>query len=172
MNLALLFHDVVQGGSGKDTLIGDSSGVADEFHGDDYLDGEDGADKLYGYGGDDTLLGGTGDDILEGDASTVAQANHGDDWLDGEEGNDKLQGDGGSDTLIGGAGNDQLFGDADDIAIALISRTAGDDMLFDCIGNDMKCRRWADGISIAKTGIAKVGAGATANNDGTWRRAA
>ncbi len=76
----------------------------------DTINGEEGVDKLYGYGGDDTISGGIGDDILQGLP--------GNDRLDGGDGNDLLAGDQdeppnsvlyGADILKGGPGNDRLF---------------------------------------------------------------
>lgn len=51
------------------------------------------AQRLYGYGGNDTLNGGRGDDLLRGGS-----------------GNDTLNGGGDNDLLIGGKGNDTLNG--------------------------------------------------------------
>lgn len=49
------------GDAGDDTLRGSTQVAVD-----DYLDGGDGIDTLYGYGGDDTLIGGAGADIMVG----------------------------------------------------------------------------------------------------------
>src|SRR5205085_10538934 len=84
--------------------------------GNDRLTGDDNANILGGYTGNDTLVGGGGNDVLAGDgtwyrvdgntvflpASAAAQ--------DGPGGNDILQGGSGNDTLIGGEGNDALDG--------------------------------------------------------------
>ncbi|WP_434082435.1 SwmB domain-containing protein [Comamonas antarctica] len=69
----------------------------------DVLDGPDGlaagvSRRLYGYGGNDTLLGNQGNDILRGGA--------GNDTLNGFAGNDILVGGSGADTLTGGEGTD------------------------------------------------------------------
>uniref|UniRef100_A0A2P1CZF8 Putative phosphodiesterase n=1 Tax=Phormidium sp. LP904e TaxID=2027342 RepID=A0A2P1CZF8_9CYAN len=71
----------LNGGNGKDTLIGND--------GDDNLNGGNGQDVLFGNGGNDTLLGGNGDDLLNAGA-----------------GNDLLNGGNGNDILNGGAGRD------------------------------------------------------------------
>ena len=65
--------------------------------------GTDGADKLYGYAGDDVLNGLAGNDSLYG--------NDGDDLLSGGDGDDYLSGGNGNDTLLGGNGDDWLSTD-------------------------------------------------------------
>ena len=61
--------DQLFGGAGKDNMFGDSAGKTDgefyvelQYHGQDYLDGEDGDDYLEGGGKEDTLYGGMGAD--------------------------------------------------------------------------------------------------------------
>jgi Ca2+-binding RTX toxin-like protein len=111
--------DTLFGGAGNDRIGGDagdvptgnSSFIAAEYNGDDYVDGEDGDDTLVGDGGDDTLFGGAGNDTLIGDGYEMAGEDQGDDVLDGGDGNDHLWGNGGADELFGGAGNDTLSGD-------------------------------------------------------------
>lgn len=160
-------NDAMFGGSGNDVMRGDTSGVrATEiswlpgiYHGDDYLDGEDGNDELAGEGGSDILYGGIGDDLLQGDGAqdSLPAEFHGDDYLDGEEGNDSLIGGGGDDILLGGNGSDALFGD--DVTVELsgyvidsaahgrdyldggagddeLTGGGGDDELFGSEGND------------------------------------
>lgn len=56
------------------------------------------ANRMYGYGGADTLDGGRGDDLIRGGAGA--------DSLIGGQGNDLLVGGTGSDTMSGGAGRD------------------------------------------------------------------
>ncbi|UOD30684.1 putative Ig domain-containing protein [Massilia violaceinigra] len=118
--------DVLFGGVDNDRLFGDSAGRTDaknyaglQYHGEDYLDGEDGDDYIEGGARNDTLYGGLGVDILWGDtyaANLSSPADNaliwGDDYLDGEEGNDILHGGGGNDALFGGAGDDKLWGDS------------------------------------------------------------
>jgi len=119
-------EDVI-GGSGNDTLGGDSA--------DNVLDGGGGIDTAEysaspgvdanlgngmatdGLGGTDTLLnienltGGDGDDTLTGDEGANALAGAGgSDILDGGDDADALDGGAGADTLIGGDGGDTLDG--------------------------------------------------------------
>ncbi|MEM9145894.1 MAG: DUF4214 domain-containing protein [Pseudomonadota bacterium] len=78
------------------TIFGTNIGeVINALGGDDFVQGDDGAD---------TLLGGFGDDIILGE--------FGNDSLNGGPGDDQLQGGQGNDTLRAGGGNDQFFGDA------------------------------------------------------------
>lgn len=94
----------------------------------------DGADTLYGDGGNDTLTGGGGDDLIYGGTEA--------DSLLGEAGNDRLFGDAGSDTLSGGIGNDTLFGGADADSLSggdgndLVYGDAGLDTLMGGAGDD------------------------------------
>jgi hypothetical protein len=71
----------------------------DGYGGNDTLIGNAGNDDLRGFDGNDTLSGGAGDDVLNGGA--------GDDTLDGGAGNNRINGDTGSDTLVlaGGRGS-------------------------------------------------------------------
>lgn len=124
--------DTVYGGADNDSMWGDDAvktGDADyldvAFHGNDYLDGEDGDDYIEGGGKDDTLYGGIGKDNMWGDTSaanvTTPAANAalwGNDYLDGEDGDDDLVGGGKDDTLYGGAGKDKLWGDQSSAALA------------------------------------------------------
>nr|WP_295784969.1 putative Ig domain-containing protein [Rhodoferax sp.] len=114
--------DILYGGTGADTMLGDSSVLLDgqvllagEFHGDDYMDGEESDDDMKGGGKDDTMFGGTGNDVMSGDdvdsATGVQGRYHGNDYLDGEQGDDTLTGGGKDDVLIGGDGADILIGD-------------------------------------------------------------
>lgn len=141
--------DTLLGGDGSDVLIGDiydaapgdSSYVAPENHGNDFLDGGDGDDILLGNGGADTLYGGTGNDRLSGDDDVLAAQFHGNDYLDGEAGDDFLWGDGGDDILYGSEGNDYLEGDnvpldAQDHGDDYLDGGAGDDILVGDGGND------------------------------------
>ena len=75
-----------------------------KLHGNDYIDGGSGDDRIYGQGGDDVLLGGSGDDTIWGDDQLMDEDDHGDDTLEGGVGDD---------TLFGGAGNDTISGDED-----------------------------------------------------------
>lgn len=89
-------NDILIGGSGSDTLYGDTKINLS-------LDTESGgADRLYGNGGDDTLGGGGGNDFLDGGMGV--------DRLNGGAGADTLLGSGGADVLVGGTGNDIMVG--------------------------------------------------------------
>jgi len=72
------------------------------YHGNDTIQAGGGDDTVIGNAGHDTLDGGTGDDDLFGNA--------GDDILIGGAGSDHLSGGEGNDTLHGGTGNDYLRG--------------------------------------------------------------
>ena len=159
--------DVVLGGDGADLLYGD--GLNPQIGGgqgvggwvgdtalmdDDYLDGQAGADWLFGFLGDDVLMGGAGADHLVGDivptngpATQILYTSDtfrfgaiafefsdfwfnsvegGADFLDGGDGNDVLQGDGGNQ-------NDQLLGDDGTVAYT----QQGDDLLDGGDGDDL-----------------------------------
>ncbi len=106
-----------QGHGGNDQLIGGPAG--------DMLDGGSDDDRVWGYGGNDTLLGSTGNDQL------VSGAGH--DWADGGTGNDRLWGEADADSLMGGVGNDELMGGSGN---DLLLGGSGDDVLFGETGND------------------------------------
>lgn len=89
----------IYGSAFDDGLRGDDQ--ANElwgYNGDDTLFGRDGDDTLRGMQGDDLLYGGNGDDVLAG--------GEGSDYLNGGSGDDRLVGQGGGDHLVGGAGAD------------------------------------------------------------------
>ena len=94
-------------------LINDDSAI-------DTLNGGDGNDVLYGYGGNDVLNGDNNDDILYGgDDNDTLNGGSGIDVLYGQNGDDTLDGGVGNDILYGGAGNDILSGgDGDDTIYA------------------------------------------------------
>jgi VCBS repeat-containing protein len=166
--------DQLFGGIGNDRLYGDTSVpssdadfLAAQYHGADYLDGEDGDDYLEGNGGADTLYGGAGADVLWGDTSATKLTGAaladpkawGDDYLDGEAGNDQLAGGGGADTLYGGDDDDLLIGDENNPALPgqangadYLDGEAGndqllgggnDDRLYGGLGNDLM---WGDDV--------------------------
>ncbi|MGE0333022.1 MAG: calcium-binding protein [Ramlibacter sp.] len=134
-------HDVLFGGAGNDNLFGDTGVAADhsqflplEYHGNDYLDGEDGDDYLEGGAGADVLIGGAGSDHLYGDInpgkhSEGMAANPqagGRDELYGGDGNDYLDGGMGADYMEGGAGSDvYIIDDEHDVVVEAVS-PAGD----------------------------------------------
>jgi Ca2+-binding RTX toxin-like protein len=149
--------DQLFGGAGDDFLVGDSAGKTDgeyyvelQYHGQDYLDGEDGDDYLEGGGKDDTLYGGAGNDSLWGDTSVDNLVNAsdnvlmwGNDYLDGEDGDDQLVGGGKDDTLYGGIGNDKLWGDQQNVNLKAefqgqdyLDGEDGDDYLEGAAGQD------------------------------------
>jgi hypothetical protein len=76
--------------NGANSLNGDE--------GADILFGQNGADRLDGAAGNDLLCGGNGPDTLSSGA--------GDDTLDGGRGPDRLTGGQGADRFVGGAGKD------------------------------------------------------------------
>lgn len=102
--------------------------------------------RMYGNGGNDTLIGanfndtidgGTGNDSLEGSLGNDQIAGReGNDLLFGDLGNDVIfggPGDSGNDSLNGGSGNDFLYsGDGNDI----MNGGDGDDLLTDFSGSD------------------------------------
>jgi len=69
----------------------------------DYLQGQNGDDRIYGGYGQDNIKGGRGNDRIYGEQDN--------DLLFGEAGDDKLYGGYDDDKLDGGVGNDQLFGE-------------------------------------------------------------
>ena len=124
--------------------------------------GTDGADRLFGTDGNDTItaladgdevFGGAGDDAVDGGSESDRRfggagndtinggseadrlaGNEGDDVLIGGSGDDKLFAGAGSDILAGGSGKDRLFGDEDrDILIG----DSGNDFLAGEAGNDV-----------------------------------
>ena len=102
--------DTMVGDDRSNRLVGNNGAdVLDGWLGDDTLEGGDGIDTLMGWLGNDTLLGGTGADILEG-----------------EIGNDVLVGGTGADTLDGGDGFDtaSYAGSVSEVAITLVDGAA------------------------------------------------
>ncbi len=97
----------ITGGGGDDFLIGDN--IANR------LEGLGGADNLWGYGGNDTLIGGDGSDIIVGgDNDDSLESGIGQDWLYGQGGADTLRATDATanafNVLVGGDGNDTLIG--------------------------------------------------------------
>ncbi|MEJ7929782.1 peroxidase family protein [Ramlibacter sp. AN1015] len=94
--------------------------------GDDLLEGDGRADRIFGFGGNDILIGHAGNDLMEGGT--------GNDTLDGGSGRDTLRGQGGSDILLGGAGDDMLDGGAGNDTL---DGGTGNDHMMGGAGNDI-----------------------------------
>ncbi|MEQ1844785.1 MAG: calcium-binding protein, partial [Nitrospira sp.] len=78
---------------------------------DDFLDGGETYQKVFGLAGNDVLLGGTGNNVLDGGAGNDSlNSGEGQDTLLGGIGNDVLDGGAGADVLDGGSGNDRMAG--------------------------------------------------------------
>ncbi|MBN2139615.1 MAG: hypothetical protein JW718_01295, partial [Desulfovibrionaceae bacterium] len=98
------------GGDAEGDVFNGIERVGGSAH-DDVLLGDDQANSLYGYAGNDLLNGAGGNDYLKG--------YDGNDTIFGGDGNDSIIGDAGADALSGGNGNDvfryyaiQDFGDS------------------------------------------------------------
>lgn len=141
-------NDFLYGGAGSDILLGGkpadgtllTGGTAPHpvfRSGNDYLDGGEGIDAIYGFDGNDVIYGGEGDDggplLLTQFRVTTYKAfaglygGAGDDFIDGGRGDDELSGNEGDDTLIGGVGNDTLFGG---LGADLMDGGLGNDIFF------------------------------------------
>ncbi|WP_122263123.1 peroxidase family protein [Ornithinimicrobium cerasi] len=73
----------------------------------DRIQGGQGDDSLFGYGGNDRIEGGSGNDsILGGPGDDILTDTFGDDNIKGGDGNDAIDGGPGIDLLLAGAGND------------------------------------------------------------------
>ena len=117
----------VNGNIGADLVYGgDGHDTLFGGQGNDQVFGEAGNDSVSGDFDNDTLRGGTGNDWLFG--------SHGDDQILGEDGDDTMDGWGGVDSLTGGNGNDRLFGD---FANDTLSGDHGADTLFGGLGDDL-----------------------------------
>lgn len=95
-----------------------ASDGADRLEGygsDDTMPGRGGNDQIHGRAGDDDVLGQAGNDMLYGES--------GRDLVDGGAGNDRLSGGPGADRLLGGSGNDRfVFTSAADSAPSTVRR--------------------------------------------------
>lgn len=105
----------IQGDGGADTLFG--SQLSDTLFGGEGVDllyGQNGNDSLLGEGGNDALNAEDGNDtLLGGLGNDTLFGDDGDDWLEGNENTDQLiNGGPGNDTLSGGGGNDYVDGDS------------------------------------------------------------
>lgn len=98
ITLSLLANTAIGGDAQGDTFVSVERVFGTDFA--DDITGDEEANSLYGYLGDDTLNGLGGNDFLIG--------MEGDDTINGGAGNDMLRGGAGSDTLIGGEGVDTV----------------------------------------------------------------
>jgi Ca2+-binding RTX toxin-like protein len=98
--------------------------TVDGGDGDDYLDADDGAERMSGGSGNDILRGSSDRESMNGGT--------GRDTLDGRKGGDFLQGGPGYDVLRGGEGNDNLLGGL----LEPGSKPAGRDRLYGGDGDD------------------------------------
>ncbi|MEW6544389.1 MAG: calcium-binding protein [Nitrospirota bacterium] len=154
--------DLLIGGAGNDTLVGDNLSGAG-FGGRDKLLGGDGNDLLFGRGGDDVVDSGAGDDLLQGDGGftegfsgqPVGDADvPGNDVLLGGDGYDSLYGAGGDDYLDGGAGDDFLSGDGGYGFPAFVGTAfPGNDALLGGEGNDQLNGGTGDDLLDGGTGL-------------------
>ncbi len=101
--------------NGADDIYGfGGDDIIDELGGNDNIFGGSGIDILKGGGGEDTLTGGSENDTLYGGSSNdYLFGQSGNDTLNGGSENDTLFGQGDKDTLKGGDGHDLLDGGAD-----------------------------------------------------------
>jgi len=124
--------EIVDAGSGNDTLIGNDAG--------NILRGGDGQDIITGGLGTDMLEGGAGNDDIKGGGGEgdVLYGGDGLDYLTGGSGNDYLQGGSGQDVLNGGEGGtddiasyiDQNFGVNVNLTSGkVIGKSSGKDIL-------------------------------------------
>ena len=154
--------EVVQGGSGDDTLTGGGSANT--------LLGGSGNDTLRGLGGNDVLDGQTGSDAMIGgtglDTASYAgrfanlQVTIDGGVGDGEIGeNDNVAGD--VENLVGGSGDDYLRGSS---GANTISGGAGNDTVSGLGGNDVI--NLGDGDDVVDTGGVKDGADKISGGDG------
>jgi Ca2+-binding RTX toxin-like protein len=131
----------VTGGSGHDSLLGDSAAnVLGGYFGHDTLAGDAGDDTLNGADGNDRLVGGSGADWVSYVASVTVDLTaqraistaEGNDTFDGIENilasdaHDSLLGDGLANNLVGSGGNDTIDGGADN---DVLTGGLGDDSL-------------------------------------------
>jgi serralysin len=110
------------GGSGKDTIYGGWGPSGDFIYGDQQTTSTgsalDGADKLYGFAGNDYIYGGGGNDFIDGgdDSDGHLSGGFGNDTMRGGLGNDRLFGEAGSDVFIADSGDDIIDGDGGGIS--------------------------------------------------------
>ncbi len=127
----------ISGGAGNDTLVASSLQVRV------ILEGDDGADLIFGGQANDQIDGGAGDDLIYalggadiifgGDGLDRVFAGDGNDFINGGNDNDILQGNAGDDQVNGDAGDDILYGSA---GADTVNGGVGDDTLLGGTGND------------------------------------
>ena len=90
--------------------------------------------RIYGQGGDDTLVGGSGSDRLVGGAGAdFLIGGRGDDFINGNDGKDRIRGFSGTNTIYGGSDADNIIGgDQRDVVYG----EGGDDSIWGSAGND------------------------------------
>jgi Ca2+-binding RTX toxin-like protein len=108
-------------------------------------------ERIYGYGGSDTLEGDSGNDIMVGgdgfDGIVPTPLFPDNDRLEGNKGNDSLYGEQGDDLLDGGKGDDLLVGGK------------GNDWLIGGGGNDILCGTEALGLFTSFNQVDKLTGG-------------
>lgn len=195
--------DIVSGGTGNDVLFGDRvfgagffvdglppanfQSLAQQFHGNDVVDGGDGDDLAVGGGGADRVLGGDGNDTIYGDvgldaiekgvntadAPSIVASDEGwwgEDVLFGGAGQDALVGEGSDDLIDGGEGDDYLYGDwANWQAQAYADPAAktGNDTLYGGAGNDQLMGNSGDDVLDGGEGSDKLFGDSYASNQFT-----
>jgi len=136
---------------GKAWTGNDTAQTLTGYVGDDVINALGGADSVYGQAGNDTLDGGAGNDFVYGGT--------GNDTLRGGTDNDYLYGDAGADTIDGGLGNDSLSGGAGNDEYVL-ARGDGVDTIQenDATAGNTDVLRFLAGVSTDQLWFRKVGA--------------
>ena len=118
--------------------------------------------KMYGEGGNDTLIGANfNDSIYGGTGNDSLSGSLGSDRIYGESGNDRLFGEVGNDSLYGSSGDDYLSGGSGDDYLAAGS---GDDILLSGSGNDRIYGNSGDDYLAAESGDDYLSGGSGTDN--------
>jgi len=126
-------NDKVSGTEGADWINGGGHVAGDTLAA---ASGDDGADTLMGFGGNDHIFGNSQNSVQGAiDGGDSIDAGSGADYVNGNGGNDTILGGAGSDRLYGGAGDDHIVGDNDADVIAGLA-APGNDHLNGNKGND------------------------------------